>query len=79
MMALANLILQTLLFSRFMPKVADLACGKPGDKHLSHHIPRGKSEIRVVTSRVKEKIHTHTNGFIGQTQNIKVIPESVLS
>lgn len=79
MMALANLILQTLLFSRFMPKVADLACGKPGDKHLSHHIPRGKSEIRVVTSRVKEKIHTHTNGFIGQAQNIKVIPESVLS
>lgn len=77
MMALANLILQALLFSRFMPKVADLACGKPRDKHLSHHIPRGKSEIRVVTSRVKEKIHT--NGFIGQTQTIKVIPESVLS
>lgn len=42
-----------------MPKVADLVCGKPGDKHLSHHIPRGKSEIRVVTSRVKEKIPTH--------------------
>lgn len=76
-MALANLILHTLLFSRFMTKVVDLACGKPGDKHLSHHIPRGKSEIRVVTSRLKEKIHT--NGLIGQTQNMKVIPESLLS
>lgn len=76
MTALASLILQSLLFTRlfiFMPKVADFACEKLGDKHLSHRIPRGKSEIKAGTSRMKEKIYT--NGFIGQIQNIKVIPE----
>lgn len=78
MTALASLILLSLFF---LPDYlylcqrwqADFACVKLGDKHLSHRIPRGKSEIRAGTSRMKEKIYT--NGFIGQIQNIKVIPD----